>query len=136
MLQNFTPKAPIENFLTEAKEKLDMLAMFSHDELVKLAESIAVDEPELAVAMLSIVDGITINEAMVKHVNAQGEVERKKDRKTRERNAYMTTGLSKAKRRQIARRAAKTKRTNPSITRKATRKQLKAKRKRKALGID
>ena len=86
--------------------------------------------------MLATIDGITINEAMVKHVNAQGEVAKKKDRKTRERNAYMTTGLSKAKRRQIARRAAKTKRANPSITRKATRKQLKAKRKRKALGID
>lgn len=135
MIKNFTPKADLETFLPEAQEKLDMLAMFESEELLKIVEGIAEDEPELAVAMLSIIDGITVNEAMVKHVNARGEVARKKDRKTRERNAYMTTGLSKAKRRQIARRAAKTKRANPSIERHAERKRKKAMRKRKALGL-
>lgn len=135
MIKEFTPKAELESFLPEAREKLDMLAMFEPEELAKIIESISEDEPELAVAMLSIIDGISINEAIVKHVTSRGEVIRKKDRKTRERNAYLTTGLSKAKRRQIARRAAKTKRANPSITRHAERKRKKALRKRKALGI-
>lgn len=135
MLKEFTPKAPLETFVNEAQERVSMLAMFDKPELMKIVESIAKDEPELAVAMLSIIEGISLNEVMVKHVNARGEVERKKDRKTRERNAYMTTGLSKAKRRQIARRAAKTKRANPSIERHAERKRKKALRKRKALGI-
>ena len=134
-IEEFTPKAEMETFLPEAQARLDMLTMFTSDELNKVMESIAADEPEIAIAMASIVEGISINEAMVKHVNARGEVMRKKDRKTRERNAYMTTGLTKSKRRQIARRAAKTKRANPSIGRQAERKRKKANRKRKALGL-
>ena len=49
--------------------------------------------------------------------------------------ASQTTGLTKAKRRQIARKAVKTKRANPSIGIKAQRKTKKAMKKRKALGL-
>lgn len=135
MIKEFTPKVDIETLLPEAKEKLDMLAMFESVELMRIIEGISKEEPELAVAMLSILDNISIDEAIVKHVTSRGEVIRKKDRKTRERNAFMTTGLSKAKRRQIARRAVKTKRANPSIEHHAERKRKKAMRKRKALGL-
>ncbi|ASZ76419.1 capsid and scaffold protein [Proteus phage PM2] len=55
--------------------------------------------------------------------------------KPRERNAFKTTGLSKSKRRQIARRAVKTKRANPSIQTRALRKRKKALKRREALGL-
>lgn len=136
MFENFTPSNDLEKFIPEAKERLDMLAMFEPDELMRIVESISKDEPELAIAMLSVIENVTINEAIVRHVTSQGDVIRKKDRKTRERNAFTTTGLSKAKRREIARRAVKTKRANPSIARKAEKKRKKALRKRAALGIE
>lgn len=76
-----------------------------------------------------------LDEFIVKTVNAKGTIVRKKDRKTRERRALQTTGLSKAKRRQIARKATKTKRADPSIKRRANRKRKRAMAKRKAFGL-
>lgn len=76
-----------------------------------------------------------LSEYIVKAVNAKGTITRKKDRKTRERRALQTTGLSKAKRRQIARKASKTKRADPSIKRIANRKRKRAMAKRKAFGL-
>ena len=102
---------------------------------MKIIENLADNEPHLALAMMSIVEGLSLDEVIVKHVDSRGNVERKKDRKTRERNAYQTTGLTKSQRRQIARRALKTKRANPSITTRAQRKRKKALRKRAALGL-
>lgn len=93
------------------------------------------DEAIEAFAMLSINDAEEIQEAIVKRVDALGIVTRLKDRKTRERQATQTTGLSKAARRQIARKAAKTKRAHPNIIRKAVRKQKKAMKKRHQMGL-
>lgn len=76
-----------------------------------------------------------LEEKFVRKVNAAGEIRRVKDRKTRERMATITTGLSKAKRREIARKTRRTKRANPSIGRKALRKHRKALLKRKAFGL-
>lgn len=76
-----------------------------------------------------------LNEFIVKSVNAKGVIARIKDRKTRALQAFQTTGLSKAKRRQIARKATKTKRANPSIGVKASRKRRRAMAKRKAMGL-
>lgn len=76
-----------------------------------------------------------LEEKFVRKVNAAGEIRRVKDRKTRERMATITTGLSKAKRREIARKTRRTKRANPSIGRKALRKRRKALLKRKAFGL-
>lgn len=76
-----------------------------------------------------------LNEFIVKSVNAKGVITRRKDRKTRALHAFQTTGLSKAKRRQIARKATKTKRANPSIAVKALRKRRRAIAKRKAMGL-
>ncbi|AAX78746.1 protein of unknown function [Pseudotevenvirus RB43] len=123
----------LEPHLTEAKARVDILGI--DEATIKIIENLAVDEPHLALAMMSIVEGLSLDEVIVKHVDSRGNVERRKDRKTRERNAYQTTGLTKSQRRQIARRAMKTKRANPSITTRAQRKRKKALRKRAALGL-
>lgn len=123
----------IEPHLTEAQAKIDVLGV--DEGTIKIIENMAVTEPELALAMMSIVEGLSLDEIIVKHVDSRGNVERKKDRKTRERNAFQTTGLTKSRRRQIARRALKTKRANPSIGTRAQRKRKKALRKRAALGL-
>lgn len=123
----------LELHLDEAKARIEILGI--DEDTVKIIENMASDEPELALAMISIVEGITLDEVMVKHVDSRGNVERLKDRATRQRNAYQTTGLTKSQRRQIARRALKTKRANPSIQTRAQRKRKKALRKRAALGL-
>lgn len=76
-----------------------------------------------------------LEEKFVRTVNAAGLIRRIKDRKTRERMATATTGLSKARRREIARKTRRTKRSNPQIGRKALRKRRKALLKRKAFGL-
>ncbi|QBX32851.1 prohead core protein [Aeromonas phage Asfd_1] len=114
-------KSLSESFTVE--EQLDLIS--------KLSES----ETDMALAMISVVESTTIEESIVKHVNSRGEITRKKDRATRKRNAFNTTGLTASTRRQIARRAAKTKRANPSINIKAQRKTKRALRRRKALGL-
>ncbi|QFR55808.1 prohead core protein [Yersinia phage JC221] len=123
----------LEPHLAEAKARVDILGI--DEETITIIENIAVTEPELALAMMSIVENCSLDEIIVKHVDSRGNIERLKDRKTRERNAYQTTGLTKSQRRQIARRAMKTKRSNPSITTRAQRKRKKALRKRAALGL-
>ncbi|QDH49017.1 prohead core protein [Pantoea phage Phynn] len=123
----------LEPFLSEAQERIGILG--NDEDTVKIIENLATSDPELALAMMSVVEGVSLDEVIVKHVDSRGNVERLKDRKTRQRNAYQTTGLTKAQRRQIARRAIKTKRANPSITTRAQRKRKKALRKRQALGL-
>lgn len=120
--------------LPEAHTRLnDLSKIFESAELVKLVENLAKSEPEMAVAIGSIIENMELNEFMVKHVNAKGEMTRTKDRKTRERQASQTTGLSKSARRAIARKASKTKRANPSGQIKAGRLTKKARAKRKSM---
>lgn len=76
-----------------------------------------------------------IDERIVKRVNSKGKISRSLDKRTRKRRATQTTGMSPAKRKQIARRAARTKKRNPMIGKRALRKRRKALRKRKALGL-
>ncbi|UYD59713.1 prohead assembly protein [Aeromonas phage avDM5] len=108
---------------------------FATDEIVGVISRVAASEPDMAIAMISVVESTSIDEAIVKHVNSRGEITRTKDRATRKRNAFATTGLTASTRRQIARRAAKTKRANPSINVKAQRKTKRALKRRKALGL-
>lgn len=125
----------VQSRLDEAREfhtKYNEIFEQNYDGLV---ESILNDDIDLGVAIKSIQESISLEEAIVKHVDSTGQVTRKKDRKTRSRLAFQTTGISRAKRREIARRAAKTKRANPSIKIKALRKTKRALRKRKALGL-
>lgn len=127
----------VEKLLPEAQGNIDSLSVaLSKDDINKIVENMMESEPEMAIAMGSLNEELQLNEFIVKRVNSRGDVSRVKDRKTRERQAFQTTGLSKAKRRQIARKATKTKRANPSTQTRGERKRKKALRKRKALGLD
>lgn len=126
----------VEKLIPQAQGNIDSLSeALSKDDINKIVENMMKSEPELAIAMGSINEDLQLNEFIVKRVNSRGEVSRVKDRKTRERQAFQTTGLSKAKRRQIARKATKTKRANPSTQVRGERKRKKAIRKRRALGL-
>lgn len=126
----------VEKLIPQAQGNIDSLSeALSKDDINKIVENMMQSEPELAIAMGSINEDLQLNEFIVKRVNSRGDVSRVKDRKTRERQAFQTTGLSKAKRRQIARKATKTKRANPSTQVRGERKRKKAIRKRKALGL-
>lgn len=120
--------------LPEATERLAQLSgVFSHDEISKIVENLAADDENLAVAMGSLHENMPLNEFIVKHVDSKGKMTKSKDLKTRQRQAFQTTGLSKSARRQIARKAAKTKRANPTTQIKAQKKTKRAKQKRKSM---
>lgn len=125
----------LEKLIPEAQSRIDMLSALDKSDINTIVENMLNDDTDLAIVMGSLNEDMQLNEFIVKHVSSRGEVTRTKDRKTRQRNAFQTTGLSKAKRRQIARKATKTKRANPSTTVRAQRKKKKAMRKRKALGL-
>ena len=128
----------VEKLLPEAQGRIDHLSKaFDKDGINKIVENmVAVGDVNLAVAIGSLNEEMQLNEFIVKHVDSRGTVTRTKDRKTRERNAFQTTGLSKSKRRQIARKAVKSKRANPSSVARGVRKQKKAIKRRKALGLN
>lgn len=125
----------IEKHINKAKVQMDSLKALNKDDINTIITNLVKTDPGLAICMGSLNESLELNEYIVKHVNARGEVTRRKDRKTRERNAFKTTGLSKSKRRQIARKATKTKRANPGIQTRALRKRKKALKRRAALGL-
>jgi hypothetical protein len=75
------------------------------------------------------------NEAIVKTVSPEGQVTRQLDRKTRARRATMTTGLSKSKRKLIAKKAAKTRKRDVGGQRRALKQRKRTLKKRKGLGL-
>ena len=118
----------VEAFLPEAQARFDKLsAALSKDDINKIVENMVTSEPDLAIALGSINESLQLNEFIVKHVDSKGTITRTKDRKT--------PGLSKAKRRQIARKAVKSKRANPSAQIRGLRKRKKALKRRQALGL-
>lgn len=122
----------LELRLDEAKRAMEIFGEDAEDMIEKLID----EDATLALAMLSLQEGLTLQEVIVKHVDSKGVITRKKDRETRKRLAYQTTGLSTAKRRLIARKAAKTRKANPTIVVRAMRKKKRADRRRKAMGLD
>lgn len=127
----------VENVVLEAQGQYDSLknVLDKADINTVVENMIASGEIEKGVALGALNEEMELNEFIVKHVSSRGEITRTKDIATRKRNAYQTTGLSKAKRRQIARKASKTKRANPSTQVRAGRKRKKAIAKRKAFGL-
>ena len=126
--------------------------IFSASELASIAENMILseDERQFGVYLYQVASGKTedlfetaeellenydLSEAIARHVDATGNISRRKDRKTRARQATQTTGLSKSKRRQIARKAAKTKRADVGAQKQAVRKRKRAIRKRDSLGL-
>lgn len=132
-------KLVLENInarLDEAKEFLsEVSADLSKAEILSMCENISGVYPEFAVALGCLNEGMPLNEFMVKHVSAAGTITKTKDKKTRQRQAFQTTGLSKSARRRIAMKAAKTKRANPSSQITAKRRKAKAMKKRAMLGL-
>lgn len=124
----------VSQLTQEASERLAGLSkIFESAEIVRIVENLAKTEPEMATAMGALHIEIPLNEFMVKHVNAKGELSRTKDAQTRKRQAFQTTGLSQSARRQIARKASKTKRANPSGQIRKEKLTKKAKGKRKSM---
>lgn len=127
--------------------------IFSDSELVSIAESMILSEDERQTGVYlfqlaqgndninmfesaeELVENFEMSEAIKKHVDASGNIVRRKDRKTRERQATASTGLNKSRRRAIARKAAKTKRADKGGQLRAQRKRRRAIQKRKSLGI-
>lgn len=126
----------IEAAIPEAKSRFKQLSeALDKADINTIVENMLTAEPEVAIAMGSLNEEMQLNEFIVKHVSSRGEITRTKDRKTRERQAFQTTGLSKAKRRAIARKVVKSKRANPSGTVRGNRKRKKAMKRRQALGL-
>ena len=126
----------IEAAIPEAESRFKQLSeALDKADINTIVENMLTAEPEVAIAMGSLNEEMQLNEFIVKHVSSRGEITRTKDRKTRERQAFQTTGLSKAKRRAIARKVVKSKRANPSGTVRGNRKRKKAMKRRKALGL-
>ena len=126
----------IEAAIPEAESRFKQLSeALDKADINTIVENMLSIEPEVAIAMGSLDEEMQLNEFIVKHVSSRGEITRTKDRKTRERQAFQTTGLSKAKRRAIARKVVKSKRANPSGTVRGNRKRKKAMKRRQALGL-
>jgi predicted HAD superfamily Cof-like phosphohydrolase len=98
---------------------------FTDEEILEILESAELDDEEY--------DAVV--EALQKSVKYTGDTRRRASRKVRQRRASLTTGMSKLARKLRARKAAKTKRKNPAIKRKANRRRRKAMRIRKQRGI-
>ena len=127
----------VELLLPEAQGRYDALSgALSKDDINTIVENMLTSgDIEAAIALGSLNEAEQLNEFIVKHVSSRGEVTRTKDRATRSRQAFQTTGLSKAKRRSIARKVVKAKRANPSGTVRGNRKRKKAMKRRQALGL-
>ncbi|WNL63097.1 prohead assembly (scaffolding) protein [Citrobacter phage Ci1] len=121
----------LELRLDEAKAKLEIFGEDSGAIIDHLIE----DDATLALAMISVQEGLSLSEVIVKHVDSKGVITRTKDRESRKRLAYQTTGLTTAKRRLIARKAAKTRKANPTIVVRAMRKKKRAEKRRAAMGM-
>lgn len=124
-----------ENILT-----LQMMSgafnLMEEEELEVYRESLLNESLDKFIAFSHIHDSIEMNEGMVRHVNSKGERGIRKSRSERKNLAYKTTSLSKAKRRETALKASKTRMSNPSVVKQASRKRKKAGRKRASLGMD
>lgn len=127
------------NFFERLEEELDIIEEALADELADLLEDSFSEEdsPEMLMEMLGIdrESAEVLLENLRKRVSAKGQVRRLRSREYRRRHAQRTTGLSRHQRRLRARRAARTRRRNPTSVRKAIRKRKRAMRRRKMMGI-
>ncbi|MDP1183625.1 prohead core protein, partial [Klebsiella pneumoniae] len=73
----------VELQIPEAQRRLDTLKALDESDINRIIENMLIDEPEIAVALTSLVYEEPVNEVLVKRVSSKGEVTRIKDRKTR-----------------------------------------------------
>ena len=76
-----------------------------------------------------------LSEALVKHVSATGQINKRQSRAVRSRRAVSTTGMSKTALKMRARKAARSKKRNPAGLRMAKKRRIKALKRRKSMGI-
>lgn len=124
-----------DELLKEELENLDgvddylegfWLASATDDELEEYREELGLDEEDFQEYL---------DEALKKRVSARGAVKKVKSRKIRRQRATRTTGMSKAKLKQRARRSARTRKRNPAAMKKSIRKRKKALKRRKNMGL-
>lgn len=103
----------------------EALLSLNEEELFELREELNLSEEELD----------EILESTRRTVNSQGMVRKVKSRQMRSRRAVSTTGMSKTELKRRAKKAARTRKRNPSGLRKAMKKRNKAMRKRRMMNI-
>lgn len=106
------------------------------DDINKVVENMAKGgDEELAIALGSVNENIQINEYIVSHVTSDGDVSKRQDKKSRAREAASNSTLSLARRRELARRSARTRKANPAKAKEAEEKRQQARKKRTAMGV-
>lgn len=126
----------VEKSLQEATDIYKNLSeTLDKNDINSVVESMASWNLELAVALGSINENIQINEFIVKHVTSDGDVSNRQDKKSRARQAATHSKVSLAKRREVARRAARTRRANPAKARESEAKRQEARKKRSEMGV-
>lgn len=81
------------------------------------------------------IENNTLDEKLVTTVDSSGQRTKKKDAKTRAKQANQNSSMSKAERKKVARKAAKTKKRDVSGQRMQKKKTKKALKKRKQMGL-
>lgn len=124
-------------FLEQIDAELEALNEDADDMFLDFLQNAYEGEYELMKEELELTDEEyeAIMENFVRRVSSDGSITKMKSRKIRKARATMTTGLSRAALKQRARKAARTKRANPGIARKALRKRRKALRRRRQMGL-
>lgn len=124
-------------FLEQIDAELEALNEDADDMFLDFLQNAYEGEYELMKEELELTDEEyeAIMENFVRRVSSDGSIKKMKSRKIRKARATMTTGLSRAALKQRARKAARTKRANPGIARKALRKRRKALRRRRQMGL-
>lgn len=110
--------------------------LLSEEEVKAFKDNIKESSLVEYVALAHVIDGIPLNETMVRYVNSDGGQAMRKSREVRSKMAYKTTSVSKARRREIALKASKTRLANPSKMARAQRKRKRSNRKRVSYGME
>lgn len=127
LVEKYIPKAKVTH--SELSEMLDK------DDINTIVENMSQWDVELAIALGSINEDMQINEYIVKHVTSDGKVSDRQDKSTRAREANSKSTLSLARRRELARRSARTRQANPAKARESEEKRQEARKKRAAMGV-
>lgn len=129
------------SFLAKLEEAEQEIELIEEELDFAFLESLEDDEVDALLSELKEDEDVTdeeyeeVQEALKRRVSSTGAVKRVRSKAVRKRRATITTGRSKTKLKQSARKAARTRRRNPGTTRKANRKRKRAMRYRKQRGI-
>lgn len=123
IFESFNSTAQVADYIVEQS---DNLTESDRLDIMVMAEKYHADHK---------LTGDPLMEELVRRVDSEGNTKRVLDKDTRKRHATQTTGMSSAKRKLIARKAARTKRRDVSAQRRAQKKRKRAIIKRQAMGL-